>query len=341
MTMRPAVLSAILALVATLATAAPTSKPVEVAGAGGAREVNGIAAKVNGTAVTKNEVAFQLAPLAAQLAAQYPRRGPEFERLLTEARNKILDELIDRQLILYEAKSRGANLPARVVEEEVKRQVRELYNGSEERFREELKRAGLTMEGYRKLTQDKLIVQAMRTHQFADAPPPLPAEVESEYAAVKTTLRDMNQDKITFRKIFIPRQKDNDPTATPESQLALAEDLVKQLAAGADFAELAKQHSADAYAEQGGEWPETNRTDLAPEFAAIVFEAAENKVVGPLEDPNGFTIVIVKDKKLGPPPPLSKVRPMIEERVYRKKTAQKYERYINRLRKTGMIERKI
>ena len=38
-------------------------------------EVNGIAAKVNGRAITKNEVTFMLAPIAAQLNAQYPRRG--------------------------------------------------------------------------------------------------------------------------------------------------------------------------------------------------------------------------------------------------------------------------
>lgn len=326
----------------------PKAKPVEQPApaiaprpVGGAFEVNGIAAKVNGRVVTKNELAFMLAPIAAQLAAQFPRRGPEFEKRLLESRDKTLQELIDRELILHEFKTElGGKLRPKVVDDEINRQVRELYNGNEDAFREELKKARMTMDGYRRMTEEKLIVQGMRSQQFGDAPPPLPAEVEREYNEVKTLLRDMSKDKITFRKIFIPRVV-NDPAATPETQLALAEDLAKQLEAGADFAELAKAHSADAYAAEGGQWPATDRIDLSPEFASILFDAPENKVVGPLEDANGFTIAVVTNKQLGPPPPLAKVREEIEERVRRKKTAERYERWISRLRARALIDRKI
>jgi len=258
---------------------------------------------------------------------------------LVEARDKILQELIDREIILHQAKELGAKIPPRIIDDEVKRQTRELYNGSEEKFREELKKARLTMEGYRKMTEEKLIVQAMRTQHFSDAPPPLPHEVESEYAEVKTKMRDMSKDKITFRKIFIPRVPEGEQKSTPESQLALAEDVMRQLVAGADFATLAKKYSGDAFGTAGGEWPETNRVDLSPEFAAIVFEAPEKKLLGPLEDPNGFTIVMVKSKQLGPSPPLSAVRPLIEERVRRKKTSERYDRWIAGLRKRAMIQR--
>ncbi len=344
--MRYAVLSAVVVM-AALVVNGRAEEPVAggarvvAGGGGGAMEVNGIAAKVNGSVVTKNAVAFQLAPLRAQLAAQYPRRGPEYEKQLLVARDKILEELIDREIILHQAKEMGAKIPGRIIDEEIKRQVRELYNGSEERFREELSKARLTMEGYRKMTEEKLIVQAMRAQHFSDAAPPMPDEVAREYAEVKVQMRDTAQDKITFRKIFLPKVVESDPKVTPESQLALAEGLVKQLEGGADFGELAKQHSGDAYAAAGGEWPETNRVDLSPEFAAIVFEAPENKVLGPLEDPNGYTIVVVKSKQLGPPPPLSKVRSVIEERVRRKKTAERYDRWIAGLRKRAMIQRRL
>jgi hypothetical protein len=58
----------------------PSPKPVAVAGGQGAHEVNGIAATVNGRVVTKKEVGILLAPVASQLMAQFPRRGPEFEK---------------------------------------------------------------------------------------------------------------------------------------------------------------------------------------------------------------------------------------------------------------------
>jgi len=322
---------------------APKATPVPSAPQSGVFEVNGIAAKVNGRVITKNEVGFMLSPIAAQLAARYPRRGPEFQKQLKEAADKILQELIDRELILYEFKNEfGGKIRPQIVDEEIKRQVRELYNGSEDAFRQELKKARMTMDGYRRMTEEKLIVQGMRSKQFADAPPPLPAEVRAEYNEVKEKFRDMSKDKLTFKKIFIPRMN-GELGSTPEIQLALAEDIVKQLKNGADFAELAKKNSADAFADQGGQWPETDRIDLSPEFATILFDAPLNEVIGPLKDPHGFTIAVVTGKKLGPVPPLSdkKIYAEMEQRAMHKKTAERYERWIKRLRARAMIQRKM
>jgi len=304
-------------------------------------EVNGFAATVNGRVITKNEVSFMLAPIFAQLATQFPRRGPEFERQFMEAQQKVLQELIDRQIILDEFKAIGASIKPSVIEEEIKRQMRELYNGDEAKFREELKKSRLTMDGYRKLTEEKMVVQAMRANQFADAPPPLPNEIQNEYNEIKSTLRDTSKDKISFRKIFIPSQDPENPLATPETQLALAEDLANQISEGASFEELAKTHSKDAFSETGGLQENIPRTDLSPEFAAIIIEAPEGKVIGPLLDPRGFTIVKITGKDLGPSPGLGEVRPMIEERVRRKKTSAQYDRWMETRRKRAMIDIKL
>ncbi len=303
-------------------------------------EVNGIAAKVNGQVITKNEVSFMLAPVYAQLATQYPRRGPEFERQFKDARDKVLQELIDRQIILDEFKQLGASIRPNLIDEEIKRQMREMYNGNETKFREELKKSRLTMEGYRTMTQEKMVVQSMRAQQFADAPPPLPNEIQNEYNEIKTTLRDTSKDRITFRKIFIPAADPENPLATPETQLALAEDLATQINNGKDFEEIAKANSKDAFADMGGLQEDLPRTDLSAEFASIIFESPDGKVIGPLLDPRGFTIVKVISKNLGPAPPLATVREMVEERVRRKKTSEQYERWIKARRKRSMIELK-
>lgn len=300
-------------------------------------EVNAIAAKVNGSAITKNEVAFMLSPIYAQLATQFPRRGPEFERQFTEAREKILQELIDRRIILDEFKQVGASIRPYLIDEEVKRQIRELYNNDESLFREELKKSRMTMDGYREMTREKMVVQAMRAQQFSDAPPPLPNEIQNEYNEVNSTLRDVTKDNITFRKIFIPSADPENPLATPDTQLALAEDITKQAKEGKSFKELAKTYSKDAFAELGGLQENLPRTDLSPEFSAILFDAPENQVVGPLLDPRGFTVVMVLSKVLGPAPALSAVRPMIEERVRRKKTSEQYDRWIESRRKQAMV----
>ncbi len=304
-------------------------------------EVNGIAAKVNGSVITKNQVSFMLAPVYAQLATQFPRRGPQFEAKFKEAKSNIIQELVDRQIILDEFKQLGATIKPHVIDEEIKRQMRELYNGDEVKFRAELKRSRLTMEGYREMTREKMVVQAMRAQQFSDAPPPLPNEIQKEYNEVKLTMRDVTKDVISFQKIFIPASDPQDPLANPETQLTLAEDLAKQLADGKDFTELAKTNSRDAFADKGGLQENVPRTDLSPEFAAIIFDAPVGKIVGPLVDPQGFTIVKSVKIDYGPPPPLENVREMIEERVRKKKTSTQYDRWIESRRKRAMIDIRI
>ena len=83
------------------------------------------------------------------------------------------------------------------------------------------------------------------------------------------------------------------------------------------------------------------RVDLSPEFAAIIFDAPEGKLVGPLLDPLGFTLVKVEKKDLGPAPSLASVRPMIEERVRSEKNSAQYMRWIESRRKRAMIDIKI
>jgi hypothetical protein len=184
-----------------------------------------------------------------------------------------------------------------------------------------------------------MVVQAMRAQQFSDAPPPLPNEVEKEYAEIKATLRDVSKDVISFQKIFIPASDPQNPLATPDTQLTLAEDVAKQVSEGKDFAELAKVHSRDAFAEDGGLQENVPRPDLSPEFAAIIFDAPVGKVLGPLLDPQGFTIVKPTKIEFGPSPPLDdRVREMVEQRVSKKKTSEQYERWIKSKRKRAIID---
>jgi peptidyl-prolyl cis-trans isomerase SurA len=316
--------------------------PMAVAGISSADaqpvEINGIAAKVNGKVITRSQLAMMLAPIRAQLVAQYPRRGAQFEAELTKAKEGVLQELIDRRIILDEFKQLGAEMRSSVVEEEIKRQIRDLYQGDQSKFLEELKRNRLTMEGFREMTREKLVVQAMRAQQFSDAPPPLPDEVRREYEEVKHSLRDTSGDVLTFRKIFIHVLDSQNPANPPEMQLALAEDVARRATAGEDFAVLAKEHSKDAHAAAGGLQENVPRTDLSPEFAALVVDGGEGSIFGPLRDREGFTVVQVIRIQYGPVPSLEQVREAIEQRVSKRKTSAQYERWMESRRKRAMID---
>lgn len=307
-----------------------------------ARQVTGIAAKVNGRVITVNEVNYHLTPYRQQLNAAMPRRGPQYNQLIAKARQEILDNLIERELILSEFRTTiKGKIPAHMIDSEIKRQIRELYNNSRTEFNKSLRQAGVTPQQHRRETEKKLIVQAMRAQQFQNSVPPLPSEVRAEYNKHKSKMRDITGDALEFHKIYIPKIDRNNPLVTPKTQLELAEDIVSQLKKGTNFEELAKQHSQDSYAQNGGKVEKTKRTDLSPAFATILMETEIGKILGPLEDSRGYTIVRLDKKYFGPAPPLKKVRPQIEGRVRARKNKSKHDRWMKRLHTNAMIEKKI
>ncbi len=305
-----------------------------------AKEVTGIAAKVNGRVITSNEINFHLLPIREQVDAAMPRKGAEYHKILKEARKNILDNLIERQLILseYQKLTNGAGISPSAVDGEINRQISENFNNNRSEFNKALKNAGLTPEQNRREMEKKLIVQAMRAQQFRNAVPPLPDDVSKEYYSQKKELRDRSADALEFHKIYIVKRDRRNPLISPENQLDLAEDIVAKLKKGASFSELALEHSADSYASDGGKVGKTQRTDLSAGFASILMEAPVGKIIGPLEDPNGFTIVRLDKKHFGPSPPLSEVRKQMENRVRVRSNKVKLDRWVKRLRDNAMID---
>jgi len=138
--------------------------------------------------------------------------------------------------------------------------------------------------------------------------------------------------------MYIPKENNDDLLATPETQLVLAEDLIKRINAGENFANLAKEFSHDGFAAEGGMQENKARTDLSPAIGTILFTEKEGTVIGPLEDSNGYHIIRVTKKIPGPPVPLEKVKNLMEREVQNRKSSARFNRYLDRLRKRAMIK---
>lgn len=131
-----------------------------------------IACTVNDRVITREEVDFVLAPFQEQLVAEFPSRGEKFEAKLKEARDRVIQELINRQIIHDELVKLGASIKPDLIDEEIKLKIRENYNGDEAKFREEIERIGFTLDRYRELIRGKLEMWAIRPLLFSDVPPP-------------------------------------------------------------------------------------------------------------------------------------------------------------------------
>jgi len=69
------------------------------------------------------------------------------------------------------------------------------------------------------------------------------------------------------------------------------EDLKKQIEAGADFGEIAKQHSQCPSGKSGGDLGEFSPGQMVKEFDQVVFKEEIGKTHGPVQTQFGFHLI--------------------------------------------------
>ncbi len=102
-----------------------------------------------------------------------------------------------------------------------------------------------------------------------------------------------------------------------------AEDILKQLHSGADFAKLAEKDSQDtASAKNGGSLGWIQRGQTVPEFEKVAFSLPKGSTSGIVQTSYGFHIIHVDDKQEAHVKPLSEVQAQIQPLIAQDKVSQ-------------------
>ena len=99
---------------------------------GEAEVIDGIAAVVNGDVITFSQVQEVAAPEEQSLKQQFT--GQELIDKIKETRLAVLNDLVNRQLILQEFKKKEYQLPDYVVEEQVQEIIKDEFGGDRQAF---------------------------------------------------------------------------------------------------------------------------------------------------------------------------------------------------------------
>jgi peptidyl-prolyl cis-trans isomerase D len=108
------------------------------------------------------------------------------------------------------------------------------------------------------------------------------------------------------------------PDAAPDAKAQArqrAEEVLKKVKAGDDFAELAKQYSQDGSAASGGDLGFFTRGKMVPPFEQAAFALAPGATSEIVESPFGFHIIKVEAKEEARTQPLDEVRAQIQEQL--------------------------
>src|SRR3984885_852536 len=168
-------------------------------------------------------------------------------------------------------------------------------------------------------------------------PQPTQAEIQAYFNAHQSEYSTPEQARSRHILITVPAGAD---AKTDAAAKAKAEDILKQIKAGANFADLAKQYSDDPGSKNsGGELPFAQHGTMVPEFDKAIFsqKIGDTEIV---KSQFGYHIVQVEERKPAHAQDLSEVLPTIQATLIRQKAAAAEEAYARALAteagKTGM-----
>ena len=193
--------------------------------------------------------------------------------------------------------------------------------------------AGLSPEQDELVRRDlslNLQVETLR----ADACKALPAPSDSECRQFYDSNLDQfsDEDEIRASHIF----KSIREVEKREAIFKTLCEVRQQLVDGADFTELARQHSDKP--EEEIDLGYFKRGELMDEFEVVTFSMKEGEVSPVFCTQNGFHLAKVTERKVGQPKPFDSVRSEIKAELIAQRHDAKLEELVDALKKTAEIE---
>jgi len=138
------------------------------------------------------------------------------------------------------------------------------------------------------------------------------AAVQAYYDAHKNEYESVKAKHILVRMKGAPMPgAEGKPELTEEQALAKAQEVVKKLKAGGDFAAVAKTDSDDTgSAAQGGDLGEFHRGMMVPPFEEAAFALKVGEISEPVKSPFGYHVIVVQNHSVKT---MADVRPEIEK----------------------------
>lgn len=242
-------------------------------------------AKVNDTEISFMD--YRAAMIRAVRSKFYHGKVPQGK--MAALQREIGQELVDKILLLREAKKRNIE-PDREWVDQVIANFDKKY-GDSEKWKEQ--RDQVVPGLIKKLEEDSLV--QMLEKQVRESPNPTEDDVRKYYEEHPEKFTEPEQVKVSA---ILLKVDPSSPKEVWDEAVEEAKKIIEKIKAGADFAELAKIHSGDPSAEQGGDMGYLHRGMLAE----IVHKTLDETSVGDITDPvvilQGVGIFRLDDRKV-------------------------------------------
>lgn len=286
-------------------------------------------ARVNGRPILRRD--FEA---AVQLQFRGRRAGQDGLRDLQAVRERVLERLIENELLYQKASKADAAVPEDEIEAEFKK-MRDGFPSASE-FADVLKETGVTEAELKAQLRRTLIVTRFVDREVLAGLEVTDEEVRRYYdqnpaEMVRPAAVPLSQIMVRVRP------------AAPQAERAAArqkiEAILKEVRGGEDFAQLARRHSEGPEAKAGGDAGLLIEGKGPPAIERVAFSLEPGVVSDVIESRLGLHLIKVGPKRPEGPIPFEDAREAIRARLLARGREARIRAYVDRLKEQARVER--
>jgi len=256
--------------------------------ASNANVVDAVRVVVNDEVITRNEVRNRVAQIVQRMRAQNAQLPPQ-----ADLERQVIEAMIVERAQVQLAKEMGVRVDDRQLDAAIGR-IAQDQKMSVQDMRNQMEKEGMAFAAFREEIRNEIMMQRLREHEVDSKIQVSDAEVDTFLAAEKAAAADRIEVDIAQILVGIPAN------ATPEqiaARRARADEVLRQLRTGADFAKVAATYSDAGDALKGGAigWREADR--LPPIFSSELRKLSAGQVTPVIKTNVGFYILKLVEKR--------------------------------------------
>ena len=291
---------------------------------------NGIAAIAEGEIITFEQLRKSLDPMVPKLRLQANSEA-EFTQLIEKVSKDILQNIIDRIIIVKEAYNQGIQIPPSYIDGEYESIIKTDFNGNRSQFLAYLNSTGQTQDEFREELKRNIIVNVMQSQNRKKQSQISPEKIEDFY--VKNKIRFYQPELIHLKQIIlIPKSGE-----TMETVLETANEIVRQLDAGKPIHTLANTYGDRTFNRANGDWGWIKREDLRSELSEVAFDLNIGEYTQPIQLGEAVFILYAENIQNEKIQPISQVRDLIETNLSREIAQKALDEWLEDLRSKAYV----
>ncbi len=320
----------VLALIVLFSVCAPGTAPV--LGQAVAPTAQEAIATVNGQEILVREF-----DLAVQIQFRRRRLNERGLQDLQAVRQNALDSLIENELLYQQAKESRIKVSDSEIDKELKSIQRSF--GSASNLQQVLDVNGVTTDEFREQIRRSLAVVRFVDRKVAGDITVPDGEVQRFYDSHQEEMK--RQEAVRISQIVV-EVSDQAPPAVRAAGRELIEQILFEVQAGKDFAELARRHSDGPEAEQSGDVGFVTRGGRAlPAVEKAAFALRPGEISDIVESRRGYHIIKATEQRPAGMRTLEEVRDSIRTRLENRQREEKLAAYLAELKRDARIERNL